>query len=200
MVAMAVSVLIVLGSLILLRYMVTVADTNRDKTVATLEVQYVGFWISEDLAQASSIQLGTDPGDADGFPLTIQYEDWEETKRETITYEMESMGDGLMRLLRHRTSEDYIGDDWVEDSAQSGTSAVAEYIVPWSESEETGTRCCRMEYDTQYDTMKSVVVEVEAQADRSEASCSYEVYPRAVSDWLPENVDGVYVGPACSGS
>jgi len=54
-IAVAVSTLIVIGSLIFLRYMITVADDNRDKTMATLEVQYVGFWISEDVAQAQSM-------------------------------------------------------------------------------------------------------------------------------------------------
>jgi len=197
MVALAISVLIVLGSLIFLRYMITVADTNKDKTMATLEVQYVGFWISEDIAQSGTIQLGTDPGDVDGFPLTLEWQDLEATTRETVTYTLESMDDDLLRLMRARYVEIKVEGNWVEYTAQSGTAKVAEYLVPWSVSEATGTRCCRMEYDTEYGTMKSLIVDVAARADQSEASSFYETYPRAVVEWLPENVDGQYVGPGC---
>ncbi|MEE9491432.1 MAG: hypothetical protein V3V80_03925, partial [Dehalococcoidia bacterium] len=77
------------------------------------------------------------------------------------------------------------------------TSLVAEYLVPWSEAEGTGTRGCRRVYDAQYDTMKSLVIEVAARADRSEASGTYEIHPRGVVDWLPQDVDAQYIGLEC---
>ncbi|TET74804.1 MAG: prepilin-type N-terminal cleavage/methylation domain-containing protein, partial [Dehalococcoidia bacterium] len=97
MVALAISVLIVVGSLVFLRYMITVAADNRDKTLTTLEVQYVGFWISEDVVQAQEICLGgcepEDAGDLDGFPLILKWEEWNKLHRETITYDVVEMED-----------------------------------------------------------------------------------------------------------
>ena len=87
-----------------------------------------------------------------------------------------------------------------EGPAVSGTSQIAEYLIPWSDVEGVGTKCCRMVYDTDYDTMKSMIVEVAARADRSEASSSYEIYPRTVVEWLPQEDFGEYVdyvGPEC---
>lgn len=93
-----------------------------------------------------------------------------------------------------RTYEFYQGEDLVE----SGTSQIAEYLIPWSDVEDIGTKCCRMVYDAaEYGTMKSMIVEVAARADRSEASSSYEIYPRTVVEWLPQNVEGNYNGPDC---
>jgi len=191
MVAIAISMLLVLGSLIFLRYMVTVADENRDKTLATLEVQYVGFWISEDVAQAQTIELGA----SQGFPLTMTWEDWGSSLSVTITYNVENMveDEALWQLMRTREVKD--GEAVLVDE----TTLVAEYLIPWSDAEQTGTTCYRMVYDVEYDTMKSVVIEVAARADRSEASSTYEIYPRAVVDWLPQDVDGHYIGPECPG-
>ena len=191
MVALAISVLIVVGSLVFLRYMITVAADNRDKTMATLEVQYVGFWISEDVVQAQTINVGNISGDVDGFPLIIEWTEWDGLRNEKITYKLEPMeGEDLWRLMR--TRDVY---DGLEHSI--ATSLVAEYLVLWDDAEKTGTRCCRMVYDAEYDTMKSLVVEVAARADRSEASSTYEIYPRAVVDWLPQDVDSHYIGPEC---
>ena len=188
MVAIAISMFIVIGSLVFLRYMVTMADENRDKTMATLEVQYVGFWISEDVVQAQTIELGA----SHGFPLTLTWEEWDGSRSETITYNVEDMADeALWQLMRTREVKD--GETVVIDE----TSLVAEYLVPWSEAEGTGTRVCRMVYDAQYDTMKSLVIEVAARADRSEASGTYEIHPRGVVDWLPQDVDAHYIGPEC---
>ena len=188
MVAVAISALIVLGSLVFLRYTITVADENRDKTMATLQVQYVGFWISEDVVQAQTIEIGA----SHGFPLTIIWQEWDGSQSETITYYVEDIEDGdLWRLMR--TRDVYEGVDLVS----SATSLVAEHLVPWSDAEGEGTRVCRMVYDVEYDIMKSLVVEVAARADRSEASSTYEIYPRAVVDWFPQDVDSHYTGPEC---
>ena len=194
-IAVAVSTLIVIGSLIFLRYMITVADDNRDKTMATLEVQYVGFWISEDVAQAQTINVGNISGDVDGFPLILTWEEWDGSQSTTITYYFETMDEGeLWRLMRTQVVEP------AEGPTVSGTSQIAGYLVPWDDAEETGTKCCRMVYDTDYGTMKSMIVEVAAKADRSEASSSYEIYPRTVVEWWPSDGDRHYIGTDCSGS
>ena len=196
MVAVAISALIVLGSLVFLRYTITVADDNRDKTMATLQVQYVGFWISEDVVQAQTIEfeaeLEEQPEPQHGFPLRLTWDEWDGSQSETITYYVEDIEDGdLWRLMR--TRDVYEGVDLVS----SATSLVAEHLVPWSDAEGEGTRVCRMVYDAEYDIMKSLVVEVAARADRSEASSTYEIYPRAVVDWHPQDPDGHYTGPEC---
>jgi hypothetical protein len=195
-VAVAISMLIVVGSLIFLRYMITVADDNRDKTMATLEVQYVGFWLSEDVAQAQTIEFEVEIEEQTepqyGFPLRLICDEWDGSQTTTITYYVETMDDGeLWRLMRKHVVEP------LEGPTVSGTSQVAEYLIPWSDVEDLGTKCCRMVYDTDYDTMKSMIVEVAARADRSEASSSYEIYPRTVVEWLPEDIDGNYIGPDC---
>ena len=194
-IAVAVSTLIVIGSLIFLRYMITVADDNRDKTMATLEVQYVGFWISEDVAQAQTINVGNISGDVDGFPLILTWEEWDGSQSTTITYYFETMDEGeLWRLMRTSVIEP------AEGPAVSGTSQIAEYLVPCDDAGETGTRCCRRVYGATKGEMESLIVHVAARADRSEASSSYEIYPRTVVEWLlQEYVDEylVYVGPEC---
>lgn len=195
MVALAISILIVVGSLILLRYMITVADDNRDKTLATLEVQYVGFWISEDVVQAQTINVGNISADIDGFPLIIEWTELDGARSEKITYKLETMEDDeeLRKLMRTRE----VKLDGEFDPLQSGTSQVAQYLVPWDGVEETGTRCCRMVYGAKKGEMESLVVHVAARADRSEASSMYEIHPRIVVGWLPENVDSDYNGPEC---
>ena len=196
-IAVAVSTLIVIGSLIFLRYMITVADDNRDKTMATLEVQYVGFWISEDVAQAQTIEFEVEieeqPVPQNGFPLRLTWQEWDGSQSTTITYYVETMDDGeLWWLMRTQVVEP------AEGPAVSGTSQIAEYLIPWSDVEGVGTKCCRMVYDAaEYGTMKSMIVEVAARADRSEASSMYEIYPRTVVEWLPPDDDGNYDGPEC---
>lgn len=197
-VAVAISSLIVVGSIMFLTYMITVADVNRDKTVASLEVQYVGFWINEDAAQAQEIWLGDDPGDEDGFPLTLKWEENDQTRREEITYDVEDIEEGdLWRLVRTRDVYINEGEGYYLDTQQSGTAQVAEYLVKWPGEGEMRTGICRKTYDTEYGSVYSMVLEAAARADRSEASSSYEIYPRAVAQWYPKDVDSQYVGPAC---
>lgn len=190
MVAIAISVLIVVGSLVFLRYMITVAADNRDKTMATLEVQYVGFWISEDVVQAQEISVFDCAEDPEGRLLILKWKEWDGSQSETITYYVENMEDeDLWRLMRTRE----VYEEGNPEPVSTATSLVAEYLVPWSEAEDEGTRSCAMDYDT----MKSLVVEVAARADRSEASSTYEIYPRSAVEWHPQDVDGHYIGPEC---
>jgi prepilin-type N-terminal cleavage/methylation domain-containing protein len=174
LIALAIGSLIIAGGVMFLRHMVIVADTNKDKSYASLQVQYAGFWINEDVMQAQFIELGE--GEYNGFPISLSWEKLDGTGNETITYRMETMDDidePEERWRLFRTSSTF------------GTYLVAEYLDP------EGTSCCRMVYERlpdpeapDYD-MLSVWVEVAAQADRSSANSTYEIFPRASLDWGP---------------
>jgi len=156
-VAIAVSALIVVGSLVLLRYMIAVAADNRDKTMATLQVQYVGFWISEDVVQAQTIELG----DSNGFPLIITWTEWDGDVNE-VTYTVDTEKRELER--GHKVN----GESY-------GTSVVSEYLDPGA------TECSRRNLDDVL--VDALVLEVTATVDRSEASSTYEIHPRAFVVW-----------------
>jgi hypothetical protein len=169
MVALAISMIIVVGSLILLRYMITVADDNRDKTLASLEVQYVGFWISEDVVQAQTVELGS----YHGFPLKITWTEWDEEDTEImneVIYEVgnvtDMFGNDLWRLYRTHSV----------DGASLGTSLVGQYL------ERDSTECIESEHEF----VSSLILRVAAKVDRSTGNNTYEIHPRAFCLWLPE--------------
>jgi len=165
MVALAVSAMIVVGAAWVLRHVVMVAAENRYDTMATVHVQVVGFWINEDVVQAQRIDLG-DPGGI-GFPLTIEWTEWN-GDRDRVTYEVEGMVDALGRNLWRlsRTHEKNTGSGY----ESMGSVFVGEHLDPgatrsyWSESS------------------KDVLLrDVTARVDRSEASSTYEMHPRALN-------------------
>jgi hypothetical protein len=167
MVALAISALIVTGSLMLVRYMITAADTNRDKTVASLEVQYVGFWISEDAQQAQTVDVGP----YQGFPLTLSWTELDELDNEIpneVVYSLGNMtdifGNNLWRLERTQSV----------DSVSLGTSVVGKYLEPDS------TECV----ESPHHFVSSLIVRVAATVDRSRANSTYEIHPRAFTEWL----------------
>jgi len=169
MVALAISMIIVVGSLILLRYMITVADTNRDKTIASLEVQYVGFWVSEDVVQAQTVELGS----YHGFPLEITWTEFDEEDNEIpneVIYEVgnvtDMFGNDLWRLYRTH---------WVEGDSL-GTSLVGQYL------ERDSTECI----ESKHEFVSSLILRVAAKVDRSTGNNTYEIHPRAFCLWLPE--------------
>jgi prepilin-type N-terminal cleavage/methylation domain-containing protein len=165
MVALAVTAVILIGALIVTRYMIVSADDNRDKTFASLQVQYVGFWVSEDVVQAQTVELGS----YHGFPLTLTWTEPDETVNEVV-YSAGNMtdvfGNNLWRLER---------EQWV-DSVSLGKSVVGEYLVP------AATECVR----NPHEFVSSLVLSVGARLDRSEATNTYEIHPRAFTEWLPE--------------
>jgi prepilin-type N-terminal cleavage/methylation domain-containing protein len=199
LVAIVIGAIIVVGAMVLLGRMVTVADDNKDKSFASLQVQYVGFWLNEDIAQAQMINLGNATCADDGFPITMWFERGDGSTSEYIEYYLSDMEgeDGLSIL--YRTREVYQGGAIVED--QSGTLLVAEYIDPDSTYAE------RREYsdggeESPLFSMKSVWLNVAADVDGSRAESGYEIFPRSVVDWLPEEtIDplllGEYRGPPC---
>ena len=163
MVAIAVSALIVVGSLLILRHVAVVTAENRSEMLAKLQVQYVGFWISEDALQAQSVGLKDPDPEGIGFPLTLTWKEWDGDENK-VTYEVEGMvdemGRNLWRLKRGHTL----------NGESQGTIVVGEYLDPGL------TRCF---WDESSDDL--LVLEVTARVDRNEASDRYEIQPRALN-------------------
>lgn len=151
LIAFAISAFIVVGAMMLLSHMIIVTAQNRDETTAVLQVQYVGFWISEDVLQAQSVKLG----DSNGFPLTVSWQEWDGDVNK-VTYSVE--GEVWTLKREHRVN----GESY-------GTIVVGEYLDPGL------TRC--FWHETSDDVL---VVEVTAGVDLAEASGRYEVHPRAL--------------------
>jgi hypothetical protein len=197
-IALAIGTLIVGGAIVLLGRTVTVADENKDKSFASLQVQFVGFWINEDVAQAQAITLGDQDYDPDGWPLTIAWMRGDGSASETITYYVVDDGEGLWKLFRQREVYVKVGDEYQYNPGQSGTHLVAEHLDP------AGTSVCRLvhgEDDIAFQ-MKSLWVEVAADLGRTRAASTYEIYPRSIVDWFPVDLTdpdypGVYCGTEC---
>jgi hypothetical protein len=181
MIALAVSAFIVTGALTLFSNMIIRTAEDQDKTMATLQVQYVGFWVGEDVVQAQTIEL-SDP-EGIGFPLIARWIEWDGDENR-ITYEIEGMVDEIGRDLWQlkRTQElKPLGEaDWTG----YGTTIVGEYLVPGevgidlcaSEELPGGTWCAYCPGD---DTA-IVRLKVTALVDTVETSAIYEINPRAL--------------------
>jgi len=154
MVAIAVGSIILVGSFILMHYMLTVSAENRDETMAVLQVQYVGFWINEDVVQAQYI-------DGEGFPddMEIGWTEWDGVEKKVI-YEVEGMMDGeLWRLYREL---------FVDDVSQ-GKTIVGEYLDPGSTM-----------WVWHGDLDSVIVLQVTAIFEGNEVSSTYQINPRAL--------------------
>jgi prepilin-type N-terminal cleavage/methylation domain-containing protein len=181
MVAIAVGAIIIVGTMVLFRHMVTVSAQHRNETMATLQVQYVGFWISDDVVQAQDIYLCNingdklnDPeicrcdGNCTGFPFAVEWTEWDGDVNKVV-YTCETMVDAHGRELdlwalyrRHVINPDGAMQDL-------GKAKIAEYLEPGL------THCCW--HETEEDVL---VLEVAATVDVNETSSRYEIHPRAL--------------------
>ena len=159
MIAIAISGFIVVGSLALLGHMIIATAENRDETMAVLEVQYVGFWVSEDVVQAQEIrpQPLSEPS---GFPFTVVWTEWDGDVNE-VEYTLEDI-DGEPDLKQLKREHRVNGESY-------GTIVVGEHLV------DGLTRC--FWHETSDDVL---VLELTARVDRNEASSRYEIHPRAL--------------------
>jgi prepilin-type N-terminal cleavage/methylation domain-containing protein len=178
MIALVVSAFIVTGASALFSNMIIRTASDQDKTMAALQVQYVGFWVGEDVVQAQTIEL-SDP-EGIGFPLTARWVEWDGDENR-ITYEVEGMADGVLWQLKRTQELKPRGEaDWID----YGTTIVGEYLVPGmvgtdfcaSEGLPEGTWCA---YCPGNDTA-IVKLKVTAVVDTAEASAVYEINPRAL--------------------
>jgi len=155
MIALAVSALILLGSMEIVRHMVVVSAENRDKTRAVLEVQYVGFWIGEDTVQAQDILMGN----TTGFPLVLRWTEWDGDINEVV-YSVE--GEEVWQLMREQSVN---GESY-------GVAEIGKFLDP------DGTTCYRDTLEGEpLDILKLVVT---ANVDGHEASRTYGIQPRSL--------------------
>ena len=160
MVAIAVGVIVIGGSMAILHRMATVSDEHRDDTMAVLQVQFVGFWISDDVVQAQDVIIGDNP-QANGEFLTVRWTGWNGEENEVL-YEVSDMRDeDLWGLNRTR----------LVDGVSEGSATIAEYL-------DRDMTFCEWTYDDSSE--RALRVEVFARVDQSEASATYGVLPRAL--------------------
>ena len=165
MIAIAVSALIMVGSVNLLSHMVVTSAQNRANTMSMLQVQYVGFWVTEDVVQARPDQVTlSDPSNpgASHFPMTVQWTQWNGVEHRVI-YSVE--GDEIWTLYRH---EWYTPEGGSE--IDNGTVAVGEYLDP------AGTGCEWVTGGSATDVLK---LDVMANVDGKVATRTYEINPRS---------------------
>jgi prepilin-type N-terminal cleavage/methylation domain-containing protein len=161
-IAIAVSALLVVGSFELVSHMVITSARNRANTMAMLQVQYVGFWVTEDVVQARPEDVTlTDLSipDASHFPLTIQWTQWNGDVNQ-ITYSV--VGQTLSRNYQYTPKGGSVID--------MGTAVVGESL------DLAGTRC---EWVTGGNVTHVLKLEVTANVDGKVATRTYEINPRS---------------------
>jgi prepilin-type N-terminal cleavage/methylation domain-containing protein len=162
MIAIAVSAIIMVGSMQLLSHMVVTTAQNRANTMAMLQVQYVGFWVTEDVVQTRPD--GVSLGGAQGFPLTIQWKQWNGVEHKVV-YSYSVEGDETWTLSRHEWYTPKGGSE-----VDNGTVAVGESLDP------DETRC---EWVTGGNVTNVLKLDVTANVDGKIASRTYEINPRS---------------------
>jgi prepilin-type N-terminal cleavage/methylation domain-containing protein len=166
---------IILGSIAaLMYYMVVTTGEQSDQVTARLQVQYVSFWMGEDVVQAQHMESENSAGDAilmkKGFPLTITWES-DEGISYSVIYDVENTGRKPWQLTReYKVNEEIVGN-----------STVSEYLVPWSAQGENdvGTWCDIKNEGNATNPRYIVTVTAAAVVDRAKASGAYEINPRA---------------------
>jgi prepilin-type N-terminal cleavage/methylation domain-containing protein len=167
MVALAVGAIILGGSMAMLYRMVTVSSEHRDETMAVLQVQFVGFWISEDVVQAQEVIIGETP-QADGELLTVRWTEWDGDENR-VSYTVSDMeNEDLWRLTRTHFRRPGGSGEW----ESAGDATIAEYL-------DRDMTFCEWTYDDTSDLV--LTVEVFANVDGSEATATYGVHPRALT-------------------
>ena len=152
LVALALSTLILVGGVEILRYMVLTVRANGDETLASLQVQYAGFWINEDTLQAERVSVGNGTWPAEqlpgpcrernpdgieifGFPLTLGWVDGDGGNN-TVVYSL-VMGNYTLPdengcpLAQLRRNHECLNQDLDRDPGKSqGESVIGDYLDP----------------------------------------------------------------------
>jgi prepilin-type N-terminal cleavage/methylation domain-containing protein len=173
-VALSVAALVLVGVAALMYYMVVGVGKQSDQVTARLQVQYVSFWIGEDVVQAQEIVVENSAGNAalgmKGFPLTITWQG-DNGNNNDVVYYFQDTGQSPWQLTReHKVN-----------GAIVGNLTVSEYLVPWSlvgkKDEGTWGNITNVGNATNPKYMLNLTVS--AQVDQAEASGTYEISPRA---------------------
>jgi len=172
-VALAVAAVILVSTVALGRYIFVATGEQSDQVLARLQVQYVSFWIGEDVVQAQQIMSENSAGNAaletKGFPLTITWEG--DNGNNTVKYYFQNAGQNPWQLTRELKL----------DGMNEGTSVVSQYLVPWSAQggKDLGTWCVVNNAGNETNPKYVVNLTVAAQVDLAEASGTYHISPRA---------------------
>ena len=165
LVAIALAAIVLAGTMTIARYLIVGSAQSAERTIARLEVQYVNFWLSEDVVQAQTIDIGDT---STGFPLEISWTTSEGISN-IVTYSFADIDEvtGLGRLMRtHATGE------------SNPTLLVAENL------DTEATVCYRKTVGPGDEEVQVLVVDVTAKVGLSEASSHYEIHPRiTVLEW-----------------
>jgi len=179
LVAFAISALLLVGSVVIMRYIVVATAENGDRTLAQLQVHYVSSWLVDDVVQAQTISLDyTESGNMTGhFPIVIGWQR-QDGSNHTVTYDVGNMTDEKGQILWQLTREHKVG------GVSPGILVVSEYLsreVTLRDGTKYYTRCYQKEEDGQKSNV--LVLEVAAQldpdSDRAKVSGSYEISPRS---------------------
>jgi prepilin-type N-terminal cleavage/methylation domain-containing protein len=158
-IAIAISAILLVGSFELVSHMVIASAKNRANTMAMLQVQYVGFWVTEDVVQARPGDVN--PGSAQGFPLTIEWTAWNGDFNQ-ITYSVEGQVWTLSRHYQYTPKGGSVIDE--------GTTVVGQYLDP------NGTSC---EWVTGGNATNVLELDVTANVDGKVATRTYDINPRS---------------------
>lgn len=176
LIVLVISGLLMFGSFEIVRHMVVTSSTDRNKANALCQVQYVGFWISEDVMQAKYegvdlIGNATDPF-ANHFPVTVTWTEWDgdmnRVKFSLLPQDSSPGGVSLYELTRQRWFVPK-GDSIEDPGTNKGTTTVGEFLTD-------ETRCY---WDTSGDATSVLKLEVTANVDGQVASRTYEINPRS---------------------
>ena len=175
MIALAVSAMIMVGSMQILSHMVVTTAHNRASTMAILQVQYVGFWITEDVVQArpEGVSFGTTANlegaqiglkyPLDIYPLNIDWKEWGGVAHH-IEYRLaqDPKDSSIWILTRTSTSTP-------ADPGRDGTTVVGESLDP------AGTVCEKVAGNV----TAVLKLDVTANVDGKVATRTYEINPRS---------------------
>ena len=172
MIAIAVSAMLMFGSMQLLSHMVVTSAQNRANTMAMLQVQYVGFWITEDVVQARPD--GVTLGGAQGFPLIIDWTEWDGDENQVIYDKLPVEGEETCKLSREHSLKKKGESVFIS----YGMALVGESLDP------AGTSCEWVTGGNVTDVLKLDVTAVgdpyaTDPAKRHEVSRTYEINPRS---------------------
>lgn len=165
-IAIAISAILLVGSVELVSHMVIASAKNRANTMSMLQVQYVGFWITEDVVQARAdgvtLHDPENPG-ASHFPLTIQWTQWNGDENK-IVYSID--GSPLWTLTREQSLK------------KNGQSVFTSYgnVTVGTSLDPAGTRC---EWVTGGNATNVLELDVTANVDGKVATRTYEINPRS---------------------
>lgn len=166
-IAMAISGLILVGTATLLYQIAVSSGDSTDRTQARLEIQYVSFWIGEDVIQASEVRIGSTSA-INGFP----YNPVLDGTHPFLVLKQQLPGKVIWTRYDVKDIKDKLGRDlWklyrTEGIDGNNSVTIAENLDPFF------TKCYRD------GTQDVLVLELASKVDRMEASASFTLNPRS---------------------